>query len=388
VRARLRARAAAAALALAAPWAVAGGLLDFTPAERVAIAAHGPWPPAPVPDPSNRVERLPAAQALGQALFFDSRLSADGIVSCATCHDPAQAFQDGRRTARGLAEGVRNTSGLLDAAGQRWYGWDGAADSLWAASLRPIVAPAEMGGSAAATAALLRHDERLRALHEAAFGPPAADDDAVLVAVAKALAAWQATLVSPRTAFDEFRDALERGDAAVAARYPLAAQRGLRLFVGEGRCNVCHAGPRFTNGEFADIGVPFFVTGGVDPGRHGGVRALRASRHNRLGPFSDEADPARPHAMTTRQVLLQHRNFGEFKVPGLRQLAHTAPYFHAGSAATLAEVIRHYSELDEERLHADGERLLRPLKLTPPQAADLEAFLRSLSAPAGAPAAR
>jgi cytochrome c peroxidase len=200
----------------------------------------------------------------------------------------------------------------------------------------------------------------------------------VLVDLGKALAAYQATLVSERTPFDDFRDALLRGDADAAARYPPAAQRGLRLFIGEGRCSVCHAGPTFTNGEFADVGVPFFVPGGVDGGRHEGLSRLRASPYNRLGPHND-AGPADPRAVTTRHVSPQHRNFGEFRVPGLRQLVHTAPYMHDGSLATVEDVVRHYSELNEERLHADGERILRALRLNAAQAADLAAFLRSLS---------
>lgn len=83
---------------------------------------------------------------------------------------------------------------------------------------------------------------------------------------------YQATLVSPRTPFDDFRDALMRGDTRAASRYPAAARRGLKIF-GEGRCFFCHAGPAFTNGEFADVGRPFFSVGGVDPGRWGGLQS-------------------------------------------------------------------------------------------------------------------
>jgi cytochrome c peroxidase len=170
-----------------------------------------------------------------------------------------------------------------------------------------------------------------------------------------------------------------RGDRAAAARYPLAAQRGLRVFLGEGRCSVCHAGSAFTNGEFAAIGIPFFVPGGVDRGRHGGLERLIGQRMNRLGPFNDAGAAADPRAVTTRQLFVEHRHFGEFRVPGLRQLVHTAPYMHDGSVATIEQVVRHYSALNEERLHADGERILRPLRLDAAQAADLAAFLRSLS---------
>jgi cytochrome c peroxidase len=350
---------------------VSAQVLDFTPAERRAILDHGPWPETAVPDTSNRRQGDAASVALGQRLFFDTGLSGDGRVACATCHQPGKAFQDGLSTAVGEGRGVRNTIGLMDAAGQRWSGWDGGTDSLWAASVRPLLNPREMGASAANVAAHVRADPLL-----AGLAGPGATDDAVLAEVGKALAAYQATLVSPRSAFDDFRDALARGDLVAAARYPLAAQRGLKLFVGRARCALCHAGPRFTHGEFADIGVPFFVTGGVDPGRHGGLRALLADPFNRLGPHADDGGQG---AVATRHVRQAHRHFGEFKVPGLRQLRHTAPYMHAGSHATLAEVVRHYDQLDEERLHADGERILQPLGLSAAEAADLQAFLLSLS---------
>jgi cytochrome c peroxidase len=86
----------------------------------------------------------------------------------------------------------------------------------------------------------------------------------------------------------------------------------------------------------------------------------------------------------TRQVDLQHRNFGEFKTPGLRNVARTAPYMHNGSLATLADVVRHYSEISPDRLHQDGEAILKPLRLTPAESADLVAFLESLGETASA----
>ena len=198
------------------------------------------------------------------------------------------------------------------------------------------------------------------------------------MAAAKALAAFQETLVSPRTSFDDFRDALASGDAAGQARYPAAAKRGLKLFVGRGDCGTCHYGPAFSNGAFADIGRPHFLPdGGVDPGRHGGVAALRASPYTRLGPWSDDRDG--PAAMAVRHLAPHPRNWGEFKVPSLRGLAATAPYMHDGSLPTLDAVLRHYSQVDEERLHADREKLVRPLRLTAAEIADLAAFLASLS---------
>ena len=366
------------AAVLAGP-AAAQALLDFTPDERERIASHGPWPPAPQRDPANRVDGRREAIDFGRALFFDVRLSASGDLSCASCHVPARAFQDGLPVALGRLRGTRNTPTLLDAAQRRWFGWDGAHDSLWAASLSPLLQAGEMGQRPPSLAATVRREPHLRAGYRRAFGAaPTADDERVATDLAKALAAYQATLVSPRTAFDDFRDALQRGDDAAAARYPLAAQRGLRLFIGAARCSVCHAGADFSNGEFADIGVPFFVPGGVDPGRHGGLQRLLASRMNRLGPHND-AGAGDARAVVTRHVVVEPRHFGEFRVPGLRQLVHTAPYMHDGSLATVDDVVQHYSALDEERLHADGERILRRLDLTPQQAADLAAFLRSLS---------
>ncbi len=355
------------------------GLLDFTADEKARIASHGPWPPVQTADVANALASQAAAVAYGRQLFTDRRLSADGRASCASCHVPALAFQDGQAVPRlrdGLPASPRNTPSLLDSAQRRWLGWGGDHDSLWAASLAPLLAANEMGHSVASLAARVRATPALARGYQRALGPLPASDEALAVDLAKALAAYQATLVSPRTAFDDFRDALLRGDTQAAAGYPLAAQRGLRLFIGEGRCSVCHAGPAFTNGEFADIGVPFFVPGGVDPGRHAGLKALLASPYNRLGPFAAADDP---RAVATRHVLVEHRHFGEFRVPGLRGLVQTSPYMHDGSLATLDAVVRHYSELNEDRLHADGERILRPLKLQPADSADLLAFLRSLS---------
>jgi len=343
------------------------------------ILAVGPWPPPPVRDPSNRVSGQPAAIAFGATLFQDARLSRDGTLSCASCHQPAQAFSDGLPRARGLQSGMRNTPGLANVSQQRWFGWDGANDNLWAQSLRPLLDAREMGGSLPQLAHTLRSQSDLRKAYHKTFGlAPGDDDERIVVDAAKALAAYQETLITPRTPFDVFRDAVARGDRAAAATYPAAAQRGLALFLGRGRCYVCHGGPSFSNGEFSDIGMPFFIARGqVDPGRHGGIQALQRSRYNLLGPFNDDA--ARSSATPTRHVLLEHRHYGEFKVPSLRNLARTAPYMHDGSLKTLREVLRHYSELDQNRLHADGEAILVPLRLSEQETEDLLAFLASLN---------
>jgi cytochrome c peroxidase len=162
------------------------------------------------------------------------------------------------------------------------------------------------------------------------------------------------------------------------ARYPEAAQRGLKLFVGKGACDTCHAGPAFTNGEFHDTGIAFFVRPGeVDPGRYGGIKKVLADRMNLLGPYND--DPKRSTAIGTQHVSLEHRNFGEFKVPSLRNLESSMPYMHNGSLATLRDVVRHYSEISPDRLHSDGEQILKPLHLTDAETGELVAFLETLS---------
>ncbi|MSP49641.1 MAG: c-type cytochrome [Alphaproteobacteria bacterium] len=365
------------ALAMAEPRAAE--LLDFSAAEIARILRHGPWPQPFAADPGNRVSGNRDAVALGRALFFETRLAPDRTLSCATCHEPALAWSDGRPRSQGRVALTRNAPSLLDVRLKRWFGWDGGHDTLWSMSLRPIVDPKEIGGSAYGIADLLRGDPTLSACYARAFGRGAdgIEAEALAVDAAKALAAFQETLDSPRTPFDGFRDALGRGDVEAAARLPVAAQRGTRLFVGRGNCAVCHLGPAFTNGEFHDIGIPYFTPGGDDGGRHEGIKTLRESRLTLLGPWND--DPARATGAATRHVDPQHRNFGEFRVPSLRNAARTAPYMHNGSLATLRDVIRHYSDFDPERLHGDGEAILTPLKLDDAEIDDLAAFLDSLS---------
>jgi cytochrome c peroxidase len=366
-------RAALLLLALLAPAAHA-----FTGAEARAIAAHGPWPPAFAPDSSNRASGKPEAIELGERLFFDRRLSADGAQSCSRCHLPERNWTDGEARAKGLARVDRNTPALANVRLQHWFGWDGAHDSLWATTLRPMLDPKELGLTEARVASLVRGDADLACRYRKVFGKLPASDEAAMVGVGKALAAFLETLVTGRTPFDEFRDALVKGDAAGVAAYPEAAKRGLAIFVGKGRCDLCHVGPAFTNGEFHDTGLPFMVEKGrADPGRYGGIVKLRADRFNLLGPYNDDA--SRATATGTRHVSLGPRNFGEFRTPSLRTLEFTAPYMHNGSLATLRDVVDHYSTISPDRLHADGEAILKALRLGDAESRDLVAFLQTLS---------
>jgi cytochrome c peroxidase len=351
----------------------------FTDDEARRIQSHGPWPAPWSGDPSNRVSRNKSAIDLGERLFFERRLSVNGEVSCSRCHLPERNWSDGLPRAVGLKEVDRNAPSVVNVRYHHWFGWDGAHDSLWAQSINPILEPRELGMSAASVAKFIRGDRDLACRYRKTFGAaPGGDDEKVLVDAAKALAAFQETLVSGRTAFDDFRDALARNDRAAMARYPENAQRGLKIFVGKGACDTCHTGPAFTNGEFHDTGIPFFVRPGeVDPGRYGGIKKVVSDRMNLLGPYNDDAK--RSTATGTQHVSLEQRNFGEFKVPSLRNLESSMPYMHNGSLATLRDVVKHYSEINPDRLHSDGEAILKPLRLTDGETADLVAFLQTLS---------
>jgi cytochrome c peroxidase len=376
--------ALAGAAAAVAPQSGAQPVAELDPHEIRMIARHGPWPQPVLRDPSNRASGNPAAIALGQRLFFDPRLSSSGTIACASCHLPPKAWTDGRPRASGLAALDRNAPTVLDTGLNRWFGWSGAADSLWSFALKPLTDAREMGATPAQVARVLREDPALACAFDAAFATrvsAAKDDERVLVDVAKAIAAFVETVVSSPSPFDRFRQALVSSDREEAARYPAPALRGLKLFIGKGSCNACHFGPAFTNGEFHDVGIPFALGAGrVDAGRHEGIKQLKASPYNLLGAHSDDA--GRASAAKTRYVEGTHVNFGQFKTPSLRNAALTAPYMHDGRFATLRDVVRHYSELDPERVHSHGEGgVLRPLRLTDGEIDDLVAFLESLTSP-------
>ena len=271
--------------------------LRFTPDEVTRVRWHGPWPPA-----RGRAPR-PAVAALGEKLFFDPRLSGTGSVLCASCHVPYRAFQDGRPLAFGLEESDRNTLSVLNVAYFRRFGWDGARASLAAQSLRPLLEPKEMRSSAAHVAQVLR--TIYSSEYAAAFGSPAGKSDEALFADAgAALAAYQETLVTGRTPFDAFRDALAGADIARAEAYPLAAQRGLKRFVAE--CSACHAGALFSDSAI--------------------VRGVR--------------------------------------VPSLRNVALTAPYMHDGSIASLEQAVRHRDASLSQADAADLVAFLKTLSAT------------------------
>jgi len=343
----------------------------FTDGEIKIILSHGPWPAPVARDPTNRVSGQPDAIEFGTLLFFDRRLSGNGTKACGSCHVPERNWTDNLRRGVGTTELDRNTPTLMNVRGQRWYGWDGAADSLWSQSLRPIVDARELAATPGHVANLVRNDEQLSCRYRKVFGAPPspADDEAVFVNVGKVLAAFQETLVSGRTPFDEFREALARGESPSSLSYSAPAQRGLQIFIGKGACTSCHSGPNFTNGEFFKSSLSQSERPGKrDPGRYAVAQPLRESRFSLLGPYSD--DPTGASAAHTRALAIGDGSYGEFKVPSLRNLMLTAPYGHNGDAETIAEVVR---------LHANDGQPAGAADLTVREQTDLIVFLESLS---------
>ena len=374
-------------------------------------------PPAPV-DPSNAVERLPAAIELGRRLFADTRFSADGTVSCAGCHDPRKQFQDGLPVARGMGTGSRRAMPIVGAGHSTWLFWDGRKDSLWAQALGPLEDALEHGGNRTRYAHLLASNYRKE--YELLFGAmPRLDNlprDAgpqgaaaekaawaamdprqreavsrVFANMGKAIAAYEKSLLHAASRLDRYVDAVAAGRWADFAVLQPGEVRGLRLFIGKGQCVSCHNGPLFTDQQFHNTGVPPRDPSRPDRGRADATAKVRSDEFNCLGPFSD----AKPGQCQELRFMVDDDPalLGAFKTPGLRGVAQRAPYMHAGQLATLAQVVQHYgaaphaavghSELTHR--HAGGAAVAQhgeraPIELSEPEVADLVSFLDALGA--------
>ncbi|MCA9669833.1 MAG: hypothetical protein KC503_29765 [Myxococcales bacterium] len=393
-----------------------GGLDTAVPlsAEHVQRAiSHRLADAPPPPDPTNRVADDPAAARLGQFLFFDKRLSGDGRFSCASCHDPSKGFGDDRALGEATGKLGRHTPSIYNTVYNRWFFWDGRADSHWSQALAPLEHPDEQAGDRLAFAHLVASDAPLRAAYEAIFGAlpdlsdsarfpargrPAPDDpggaldtawrgmsaadqkaiDTIFVNLAKAIAAYERLIVARDAPFDRFAAGLEDGDANKLAALSASAQRGLRLFMGRANCWLCHTGPNFTDREFHNIATP--ERPGVDPldqGRFVGVDLVKGSPFNAASSFSDapDGDAAKRLAF----IIATEEHVGAFKTPSLRNIEKTAPYMHGGHYATLEDVIGHYSLLISPSSVGHREETLIPLALDADETADLISFLKSLS---------
>ena len=333
--------------------------------------------PAPA-DPTNRVADDPRAAELGRRLFFDARLSANGQVSCATCHIPEQEFQDGTPLAKGVGVTNRRTMPIAGMAHSPFLFWDGRKDSLWAQALGPLESPVEHGGGREQYATVIA--AHYRADYEAIFGtmPALSTRDAataVFVNLGKAIAAYERTVEYGSSRFDRYVETLR--DSGGAPQGVLSAEEvaGLRLFIGKAGCVNCHNGPLLTNNEFHNTGVPFRAGLPPDDGRLTGASAVLRDEFNCKSRWSDA-----PNRCAELQFLVtdDHTLQRAYKVPSLRNVAERAPYMDAGQFATLAEVLNHYNRAPSAPA---GHTELKPLRLKAAELHQLEAFLRALSGP-------
>jgi cytochrome c peroxidase len=371
----------------------------------LSLASLGPVPA----DPSNRYADDTSAARLGQHLFFDTRLSANGRVSCASCHVPARDFQDGKPLADGVGRTARRTMPVAGTAYSPWQFWDGRADSQWAQALGPLESAVEHGGDRTQYAHLVASE--YRDLYQHVFGRlpnlanvpahagPVADssraaawqrlsalgrDDItrVYANLGKAIAAYERRITFAPSRFDRYVEAELAGRTHTSAdAFSPAEEAGLRLFIGKASCVNCHNGSLLTDNHFHNTGVP--VSAAVltpDSGRATGVRQVIASEFNCTGRYSDakaeDCEELR-FAVTEGEELVR-----AYKTPSLRGVAERAPYMHAGQFATLADVVAHY---DRAPAGPFGHTELEPLRLTGDERRQIEAFLRTLSSPLAAP---
>lgn len=318
--------------AAAAQWAAAAEPGQTTPPDMTAFWRSFFARPANIPHPPD-APMTPERVALGQRLFFDTLLSADETRACASCHDPARAFTDGRAraAARDGSDLDRNAPGLQDLAWGKSFMWDGRAATLETQAAMPIEHPRELAGSWSTIVQRIKQRPDLDVAFHGAFAERPAAQPATIV---KALAAYVRSLRSPENRFDRW---VKGNDDALSPR----EKEGFHLFVGRAGCVGCHGTWRFTDDRFHDIGLP-----GTDPGRGavaGGIPGLAA-----------------------------------FKTPSLRDLTRTAPYMHDGSLSTLEAVVDHYSDKLIPRASLDTS-VVRNLKLDAEDKARLVAFLKTLS---------
>jgi cytochrome c peroxidase len=370
----------------------------------LSIASLPPLPAAP----SNAVADNPAAVAMGNRLFFDTRLSANGEVSCATCHQPDLGFTDGLPKGHGIGVSKRSTRSIVGAAYSPWQYWDGRRDSLWSQALSPLEDAQEHGSNRMHIVRLVTSEATYRAMYQSLFGQPpdfsdttrfplaAAPGDipdladawaamniadrhavnSVFANVGKVIAAFERTSLPQATRFDAYVDAVLADDVQEQkALFTRDEVLGLQLFIGDGRCTECHNGPLFTNNEFHNTGVLTFSGELPDRGRIDGVREVLANEFNCLGNYSD--DPER-RCDELRYVRTGPELIGATRTPSLRNVSQTGPYMHKGQLETLRKVLLHYNRAPDAIV---GHNEATPLGLSRPQLARLEAFLQTLADP-------
>ena len=268
---------------------------------------------------------------LGRMLYFDKRLSADNSVSCASCHDPKMGWSNNDATAVGVGgqRGGRGAPTIINSAYQKFQFWDGRAGSLEEQALGPIANPIEMNLPIEDAVKKLAAIEGYQKRFQAVFGSGVSADN-----LAKALAAFERTIVSGNAPYDRFK-------AGETTALTAEAQVGMKLFFGKANCSACHSGPHFSDGAFHNVGV---------------------------ASAAADADQGR------RKISGIEGDHGAFRTPTLREIARTAPYMHDGSLKTLEEVVDYYDKGGTANKYLDEE--IFALKMTPQDKQALVKFLK------------
>jgi cytochrome c peroxidase len=360
-------------------------------------------------DPSNRVADDSMAASFGHLLFFDTRLSRTGTVSCATCHVPERNFQDGRPVGRGVGEGSRRTMPIAGTARGPWFFWDGRADSQWEQALGPLENPVEHGGDRTQYAWLIAR--AYRAKYESIFGRmPSLDglpshagpvEDTVAAAawtrlsaarreeisrvyanIGKAIAAYERRIDVAPARFDRYVDAQLADDTlSLTSVLTPDEEAGLRLFIGKANCVNCHNGALFSDNHFHNTGVARATSAAPpDSGRATGVQKALGGEFSCTSRYSDaSADDCAElrFAVTEGPELVR-----AYKPPSLRNVVNRAPYMHAGQLASLTDVLEHYSAAPRAPF---GRSELKPLPLSQSERRQIIAFLGTLTSPLSAP---
>lgn len=359
-------------------------------------------------DPSNQYQQNAAAIILGQKFFYDPRFSGDEGVSCATCHMPSNNYVDNLALAEGRGVGTRKSLSVIGAAYSQWLFWDGRADSLWAQALGPLENPIEHAGTRAQYANVVR--QLYAKDYEAIFGKLPSESiwaklpkragptgnateraaweklsyaerdviNRIFVNIGKAIAAFETKLKPGTSRFDLYIDNLRKTNPPSTLNVDEIV--GLKLFIGKASCITCHTGPRFTDDQFHNTGVPTPQKLEADEGRQRAVRALIQSEFGCWSPYSDSSSNC---GLISGNTNAAQAPAGAFKTPSLRNVANHYPYMHAGQFLSLADVVSHYNAAPKAVV---GSSQLKPLALTQLEQKQLVAFLESLSAPVSASA--
>ena len=306
-----------------------------------------------VPVPSNNPQ-TPEKIELGKKLFFDRRLSGDGTMSCATCHDPQQGYSDGLAISLSYptTRNWRNSPTLFNVGMQTTLFHDGRAQTLEEQALFPLMSAFEMNQN------LDFVEEEVRTVPEyvQAFTNVFGDGDITRERIAMAIAAFQRTLVSKNAPLDRYLD----GDRTALSK---EAAKGLAVFEGKGRCAECHGGVLLADGKFHALNVPENVEQEKDP-RVAATRRFVAKVSHYEDYRNLSEDPGR------YLVTKDKKDWKAFRTPTLREIAQTGPYMHNGIFATLDEVIEFFDQGGGK-----GNTALKPLKLKPGEKQALKTFL-------------